>query len=290
MGSSRDTLRDVGRAGAIEAPAAAPGASTSTQAGHGVQRAHAAPDAGEVLGEARAQSIAPEMLAEHRAIQLVAREVLADLAPTIGAADTELSIAERATEALRSRGVTETWYHNCPALVLLGSRSCLSMSGRDYVPAREPVGQTNLVTVDLSPLRAGARGDCARSFFIENGRATAQPLDAELARGKAFLESLHAAMPAFVDRSTSFHELFEWANARIVSAGFENLDFRGNVGHSLATGGEHRRFIEAGSEVRAGDVPFFTFEPHVRAVGGRWGFKHENVFFFASAAGGLEEL
>jgi hypothetical protein len=97
-------------------------------------------------------------------------------------------------------------------------------------------------------------------------------------------------MPAFVDRSTSFHELFEWANARIVGAGFENLDFRRNVGHSIATGGGHRRFIEAGSEVRAGDVPFFTFEPHVCAVGGRWGFKHENVFFFAGGAGGLEEL
>jgi hypothetical protein len=230
------------------------------------------------------------MLAEHRAVQGIARRVLADLAHTIGPADTELSIAQRAVASLRSHGIIETWYHNCPALVLLGSRSCLSVSGRDYVPAQEPVGgEPNLVTVDLSPMRAGARGDCARSFFIEDGRATAEPADGELARGKVFLQSLHAALPGFVNRSTTFHELFEWANARIVAAGFENLDFRRNVGHSLVLGAGHRQFIEAGCETRAGDVPLFTFEPHVRLAGGRWGFKHENVFFFSSA-GDLEEL
>src|SRR5690349_20681993 len=98
------------------------------------------------------------MLAEHRAVQRIARQVLADLAPTICASDTEFAIAQRAVASLRSRGIMETWYHNCPALVLLGSRSCLSISGRDYVPAQEPVGrETNLVTVDLSPMRAGAR-------------------------------------------------------------------------------------------------------------------------------------
>jgi Xaa-Pro aminopeptidase len=229
------------------------------------------------------------MIAECRAVQRIARQVLADLASTIGASDTEFSIAQRVVASLRSHGITETWYHDCPALVLLGSRSCLSISGRDYAPAQELVGETNLVTVDLSPMRAGGRGDCARSFFIENGRATAEPADEELARGKAFLQSLHAALPAFVKRSTTFHELFEWANARIAAAGFENLDFRRNVGHSLAVGAGHRRFIEAGSETRAGDVPLFTFEPHVRVAGGRWGFKHENVFFFSSA-GDFAEL
>jgi hypothetical protein len=28
------------------------------------------------------------------------------------------------------------------------------------------------------------------------------------------------------------------------------------------------------------EVPFFTFEPHVREVDGIWGFKHENIFYF----------
>jgi Xaa-Pro aminopeptidase len=229
-------------------------------------------------------------ITEHRAVQRIARQVLADLASTIGPEDTESSIAERAVEALRAHGVTETWYHNCPALVLLGSRSCLSISGRDYEPADELVGQqTNLVTVDLSPKRGDARGDCARFFFIENGRVTATAADPELSRGEAFVESLHVAMPQFVTPATTFHELFEWTNARIADAGFENLDFRRNVGHSIAIGGEHRRFIEAGNHARLSDAAFFTFEPNVRVAGGRWGFKHENIFFF-DGTGRTEEL
>ncbi len=96
-------------------------------------------------------------------------------------------------------------------------------------------------------------------------------------------------MRNFVSASTTYHELFEWTNAQIRATGFENLDFRHNVGHSLTMGHERRRFIEAGNHASLGDAPFFTFEPHVRVVGGRWGFKHENVFFF-DAGGRLEEL
>jgi Xaa-Pro aminopeptidase len=234
-------------------------------------------------------SLSPSVIAAHRALQRSARQVLAELVASIGPHDTESSIAARAVEGLRGHGVTETWYHNCPALVLLGSRSCLSISGRDYKSAHEAVGQTNLITIDLSPMRGAARGDCARSFFVEHGRVTCAPASEEFSRGKAFLESLHAAMPGFVSASTTFHELFEWTNGRIAAAAFENLDFRCNVGHSIAMDGEPRRFIEAGNHARLADAPFFTFEPHVRVVGGRWGFKHEDVFFFDNL-GRLEEL
>src|SRR4051794_17120919 len=97
---------------------------------------------GEQPGAARQSA---ELVAEYRPVQDIARHVLADLAPSIRADDTETSIAQRAVELLRARGITETWYHHCPALVLLGARSTLSLSGRDYEPAHEPVGQTNLV-------------------------------------------------------------------------------------------------------------------------------------------------
>jgi len=50
-----------------------------------------------------------------------------------------------------------------------------------------------------------------------------------------------------------------------------------------------RRYIEMKNHVPLGAVDFFTFEPHVRAAGQSWGFKHEDVFFF-DADGRLEEL
>jgi Xaa-Pro aminopeptidase len=222
-------------------------------------------------------------VAEYKAVQTLAKEVLEELAPTICAQDTELSIACRATEALVRRGLTETWYHDCPAFVLLGSRSCLSISGREYKPAREAVGLANLVTVDLSPKRDEIWGDCARSFFIEGGSHTSSPTLAEFREGASFLNFLHDEMTRFVDPHTTFHQLFSWTNRQISAAGFENLDFAGNVGHSIETSPEKRRYVETANHIRLSEVPFFTFEPHVRRVSGRWGFKHENIFYFGSA-------
>lgn len=222
-----------------------------------------------------------EGMREHREVQVIAKTVLAELGPTIAPADTERSIAERATAMLVSRGIAETWYYNCPALVLLGSRSCLSISGREYVPADEAVGVTNLITVDLSPMRKGIWGDCARSFYIEGGAWSATPRCREFSRGACVEAELHKGMQRFVTPRTSFAELFQFANAEIKRLGFENLDFLGNVGHSVESTRDARRYVEQGNEQLLGDARLFTFEPHVRQRGSKWGFKHENVYFFA---------
>lgn len=229
------------------------------------------------------------LIAAHRSVQNAAKSILDGLGSSISALDTEKSIADRSYQQLVSLGFEETWYYKCPAFVLAGSRSCLSISGRDYVPNREPIGEFNMITVDLSPMRSGHWGDCARSFYIENGRARSQPIAHEFISGKEFVADLHREMMTFVHPNMEFQELFHWTNDRIRKEGFENLDFLGNVGHSIATQREDRQFIEATNHRLLGSVPFFTFEPHVREVSGRWGFKHENIFFFNSE-GGLVEL
>lgn len=218
--------------------------------------------------------------ASHQAVQAIAQSVLAQLGPTLRATDTEASIAQRAARMLAEHGITETWYHDCPAFVLLGSRSCLSVSGAQYRPADEPVGATNLVTVDLSPLRDGIWGDCARSFFVEDGRCTTVPALPEFQRGAAAERHLHERMRSFATPQTSFEALFRFANDEIAALGFENLDFLGNVGHSIESARGARRFIEQGNAARLGDMALFTFEPHIRVRGGRWGFKHEDIYRF----------
>jgi Xaa-Pro aminopeptidase len=216
----------------------------------------------------------------YRSVQRIAKAVLSELGPTIGPDDTEQTIAKRATVLLARSGIRETWYHACPAFVLLGSRSCLSISGKDYQPADEPVAQFNLVTVDLSPMRDGIRGDCARSFCIEQGRHVPIPVTPALARGVDAERHLHEQMITFVRPHTSFEALFAFTNDLIREIGYENLDFLGNVGHSIESGGGRRRYIESGNAEVLGNARFFTFEPHVRAVGTGWGFKHEDIYFF----------
>jgi Xaa-Pro aminopeptidase len=229
------------------------------------------------------------LIVEHREVQSAARSVLASLASKITASETEASIAETAYRELCSLGFSETWYYQCPALVLSGSRSCLSISGREYVPSSEAIGQLNLVTVDLSPMRNARWGDCARSFYVERGQVVSEPAAPDFASGKRFLQALHAEMQTTVYPEMTFQDFFDWANDRITKSGFENLDFLGNVGHSIATRREDRQYIEAKNIHQLKDVPFFTFEPHVRKVGGQWGFKHENIFYF-NQDGHVEKL
>jgi Xaa-Pro aminopeptidase len=135
-----------------------------------------------------------ELVTAHRKAQNAAKAVLRDLADDIGPEDTEESIARRASSALYRHGIRETWYYDCPALVLLGSRSCESLSGRHYRPGLERVGQTNLVTIDLSPIHAGYWGDCARSFPVEQGRATSTPQAPAFVAGLSFLRRLQSTM------------------------------------------------------------------------------------------------
>lgn len=231
----------------------------------------------------------PEDLSAHQWLQQLAKAVLKQLATEIDPEDTEKSIGARAVALLRDQGIQKTWYYDCPALVLLGSRSCLSISGHDYRPSLECVGQTNLVSIDLSPSHEGHWGDCARSFAVEDGRVTLEPKDPQFRLGLSFLDRLQSAMCDFVTLETSFHELAQWAEDRLEAEGFSNLDFRGNVGHSIAMRRKDRIYIEAGNHRRLSEIGFFTFEPHVRAADGPWGFKLEDMFYF-TPTGALERV
>jgi len=161
----------------------------------------------------------------HRTVQQAAKSVLTNLGKVMSTTDTEASIAASAYKELCKLGFPDTWYYNCPAFVLVGKRSCQSISGREYVASEELLGTHNLVTVDLSPVLNGHWGDCARSFYIEKGRVTATPSAREFLVGQHFLRTLHANMQQTVHPGMTFHALFEWTNQRIKSAGFENLDF-----------------------------------------------------------------
>jgi hypothetical protein len=129
-------------------------------------------------------------------------------------------------------------------------------------------------------MREGVWGDVARSFVVESGCWTPRPKAESFARGTEVQRSLHEAMQTFVSPETTFEELFDFANGQIKRCGFENLDFLGNVGHSLESSREARRYIALGNGQRLGDAGLFTFEPHIRERGSRWGFKHEDVYYF----------
>jgi len=220
----------------------------------------------------------PHDLEAYTLVQAKAKAVLDRLGPTLSSTSTERTIAQTCVDLLEDEGITETWYYAVPALVLLGSRSCLSVSGRDYVPADEAAGEHNLITVDLSPVLGGRWGDCARSFVLEDGRVTAHPRTPEFAEGLATQRALHQHLLTMGPERT-FASVAEELNGLITRLGYENLDFLGNLGHTIVSRREDRIYLEPGNTTRLAEVDYFTFEPHIRRVGGLWGYKHEDIYY-----------
>ena len=87
-------------------------------------------------------------------------------------------------------------------------------------------------------------------------------------------------MIEFVSPETLFSELYAFGNQLITDMGYENLDFLGNLGHSIEVDPANRRFIDKKCHEPLGSVRLFTFEPHIRKVGCQRGYKHENIYYF----------
>ena len=76
-------------------------------------------------------------------------------------------------------------------------------------------------------------------------------------------------------------ELSYHMNDFIVKNGFVNLDFMGNLGHSIVKAKGDRIYIEKGNTAKLGDVKYFTFEPHIAFLDSKYGYKKENIYYFA---------
>lgn len=227
---------------------------------------------------------------EYKKIQSIAKNVLDEIKNFIKPEISEKEIVEECKLLLKKHGIDETWYYDCPALILLGSRSCLSVSGKNYVPSEEKVGKENLVTIDLSPLKDGVWGDCSRSFVVEDGivKSETDIKNFEFLEGLRIERELHNHFIEFVKPGMSFEDVFIELNDKIKSFGFENLDFNGNLGHTIEKDRNNRIYFEKGNDKKLTENMLFTFEPHIRMIGKKYGFKLENIYYFEK--GSVREL
>lgn len=102
----------------------------------------------------------------------------------------------------------------------------------------------------------------------------------EWKNGLQMEDKLHAELLSFAVRETTFEELYYHMNEFIVKNGFVNLDFMGNLGHSIVKAKDDRIYIEKGNTIKLGDVKFFTFEPHIAFPNSKFGYKKENIYYF----------
>ena len=139
-------------------------------------------------------------------------------------------------EYMLSHGADSFWYWDVGAFVFAGDKTAVSVSGREYKTDDHIIEPNDIITIDLSPQSNCIWGDYARTLIVENGRIVKdveQIQNDEWRNGLKMEVYLHEAMLSFVNENTTFEELFYYINDQIKARGYINLDFLGNLGHSI---------------------------------------------------------
>lgn len=180
-------------------------------------------------------------------------------------------------------GADSFWYWEVGAFVFAGDDTAVSVSGKDYKAADRAIQENDIITIDLSPQKNNVWGDYARTLVIENG-VVCDEIDGikkeEWRNGLRMEAYLHKTLIDVATPEMTFEELYYYMNDLIVRQGFLNLDFLGNLGHSIVKNKNDRVYIEKGNCKKLSDVEMFTFEPHISIPDSRYGYKREDIYYF----------
>ena len=222
------------------------------------------------------------ILQNYQKAQQIAKDTINFLKEYLCEGISEKEIKKIAEEYMIKKGSTSFWYHNVGAFILVGERTTISLSGKNYKPTDTKIQKNDLVTIDLSPTIKDFWADFARSFIIENGKVTEteKSNQQELVEGIKTEEKLHQEFQKSINPNTTFHEIFKTINNLIENLGYKNLDFKKNLGHSIEKHRDNRIYIEENNHKKLQETNFFTFEPHIKKKNGKYGFKMENIYYF----------
>ena len=228
---------------------------------------------------------------EYRQVQAMAKETIARIRKEVHPGMMLQEVRQRCEQHLLALGADSFWYYDVGAFVFSGDQTALSASGRTYQTPESVLAENDILTIDLSPQRDGLWGDYARTIILEHGRVVEDIASIEKPEWKNGLlmeEKLHRELLNVASVDMTFEDLYVHMNRLIDAEGFVNLDFNGNLGHSIEKSRDDRIYIEKGNRRCLGEVSLFTFEPHIGNHGLCWGYKKENIYRFVS--GRLEEL
>ena len=219
---------------------------------------------------------------QYREVQKIAKDTMRFAEKNIYSGMNLLEIREMCECKMRELGADSFWYWDIGAFIFAGDETKVSVSGTQYKTSNRVIDTNDIITIDLSPQNGDIWGDYARTLIVENGKVTETEkiINDEWRSGLLTEKVLHEEMCRFVTPQTTFEELYYYMNEAIEDKGYVNLDFMGNLGHSIVRKKEDRVYIEKGNKLCLGDVPFFTFEPHISVAGSAYGYKRENIYYF----------
>ncbi|MBP3604165.1 MAG: aminopeptidase P family protein [Lachnospiraceae bacterium] len=219
---------------------------------------------------------------QYTEVQNIAKKTIEFIKKKIQPGMTLLDIRKLCETKMMELGADSFWYWDVGAFVFAGDETTLSVSGKEYITSKRVIAENDIITIDLSPQNGDTWGDYARTIIIEKGKIVENDnvSNEEWKNGLLMEEYLHEEMCKFVTPKTTFEELYYYINNIIERKGYINLDFMGNLGHSIVRLKSDRVYIEKGNQISLGDVDYFTFEPHISVPNSKYGYKRENIYYF----------
>ena len=223
------------------------------------------------------------MFPEYRDVQNIAKETIEYIKTEIRPGMPLKEVRRLCEEKMILLGTDSFWYWNIGAFVFSGDETSVSVSGKEYNTSEKIIESDDIITIDLSPQIGDTWGDYARTIIVENSSVVKS--GNEITRddwrdGLIMERRLHERMMEIVSPYMTFEELYYQMNEYIKNEGYINLDFMGNLGHSIVRNKGDRIYIEKGNRTKLGDVSYFTFEPHISVHGSKYGYKREDIYYF----------
>lgn len=218
-------------------------------------------------------------------VQEIAKDTIDFIKTKISAGMELAEIRQLCEDKMLELGADSFWYWDIGAFVFAGDETTVSVSGREYITSDRKIASDDIITIDLSPQNNNIWGDYARTLIIEDGSVVDDINNIrndEWRAGLLMEEELHKELIAFATPQTTFEELYYHINKLITDRGFINLDFLGNLGHSIVKDKNDRIYTEKGNKALLSSVDYFTFEPHISVPDLRYGYKKEDIYYFES--------
>ena len=223
------------------------------------------------------------MFSEYRDVQKIAKETIKYIKTEIKSGMRLPEVRRICEEKMIELGADSFWYWDIGAFVFAGDETTVSVSGKEYTTSDRVIGSDDIITIDLSPQIGDTWGDYARTIIIENNNvvnSVSEIINDKWRDGLLMEENLHDKLNEIADPHITFEDLYFEINEYIRDMGYINLDFMGNLGHSIVRRKDDRVYIEKGNNTKLGDVSYFTFEPHISTDGSKYGFKREDIYYF----------
>lgn len=219
---------------------------------------------------------------DYSCIQQIAKDTISYIKQVIKPGMNLRDIRKMCETTMLELGADSFWYYDVGAFIFSGDETTVSVSGRTYITSDRIITPNDIITIDLSPQNDDTWGDFARTIVLQDGIVVNiyDIKNSEWKQGLLMEEYLHSELLKFAKPETTFEELYFYMNSLIQEKGFINLDFAGNLGHSIVRRKEDRIYIEKGNKTKLSDVTYFTFEPHISVEGSVFGYKKENIYYF----------